>query len=160
AIKQLAIINEGDGFFYPRQGIDVELQIFDPPQSVPFLDDVTLFTVNGHVKSHTADQIVIDRLSGLAHRVSFTEKGLEIGADLDRRHLPSTQQSNEKTNSDNGAAVAAGQHSKRTQRSTDAWRKSFFSPSRQRHQREQGWHQDEREQKRDRNAHRRIEAQF
>ena len=111
AIEHLAVIDEGDRLFHPGQGIDVELEIFDPPQGVPFLDDVTLCTINGYVKSHAADEIAIDGVSSLTDGISPAKEGLKIRADLDRGALPDREQRDEETGSDNGAAVTAGQSS-------------------------------------------------
>ena len=88
-IEQFAVINERNGFFHPGQGIDVELEIFDSPQGIPFLDNVVLFAINHHIKSHAADQRAVDGISGLTHGISLAKKRLKIGANLDRRRSAS-----------------------------------------------------------------------
>jgi hypothetical protein len=96
-IEQLAIINKGDSLFYPRQGINVQLKVLDPPQGIPFLDHVLLFAINGHVEGHAPDQVPINGLCRLANGVSLAKKRLEIRAHLDSGRLPDRQESDQQT---------------------------------------------------------------
>ena len=78
SVQHLAVINKRNSLLYSRQRIDVELEVFNPPQSVPFFDGVLLFTINHHIKGGAAGQMTVDGIGGLANRISLAKEGLKI----------------------------------------------------------------------------------
>ncbi len=82
------------------------MEVFDPPQRIPLLDDVVLFAINHHIKGCTAGQMPVDGSGCPANRIGLTKKRLEIGVYLDREAEPGTEHGNEQTGDDDAAPVA------------------------------------------------------